>query len=233
MLRKLRQSPVPGLEDKSAGSAALFLHLKMTRGFFFPCLGTDTDTAKHTVHNSCGQLLLSKHLVLQRQRVKEQPPPLPAAQPPAALGAFLQSHQTCLCVLLLLLVFFDGLLDLGPGDFARSDLLGRLPLQLGVLLLQQTLQLLLALQLLQPPLLPLLLEGSKDQVTSSPTPSITLRSSRGGGSNQPRQEQGTPFQDQAAQLCRKRSAGLSSSGDIGRFPPASSETATAWPGPSE
>ena len=79
-----------------------------------------------------------------------------------AVRAFLRYHQTCICVLLLLLVFSDRLLDLGPGDFARSDLLGGLPFQLRVFLLQQALQLLLALQLLQPPLLPLFLEGRKD-----------------------------------------------------------------------
>lgn len=156
-LRKLSQSSVPGLEEKSSCFAAVSPPHVEKRGFF---------------------------------------PPIPQL---VALRAFPRCYPTCVCILLLLLVFPDRLLDLGPGDFARSDLLGRLPFQLRVFLLQQALQFLLALQLLQPPLLPLLLEGRKDQVMSTLPPSIP---STAEGSKQPLQEQGTPLErEQAPHFC--------------------------------
>lgn len=108
----------------------------ITVGSFAPALGEVMGTAELAAHSSCGQLLPSQHFQ-QQEGKKEQPPPVP--QPPAVLRAFPWYPQTCICVLLLLLVFSDRLLNLGPGDFAWSHLLGRLPLQLRVLLLQQPL----------------------------------------------------------------------------------------------
>lgn len=64
----------------------------------------------------------------------------------------------------VLVVSAECLFNLGPGDLGGRSHAGSLaPLELGVFLLQQALRLLLALQLLQAPLLLLLLGGGGDQ----------------------------------------------------------------------
>lgn len=93
--RKLSLSPQPR-------EAALLLHLEETGGLSFPPM-------------NAGQIQQSRPQLL----LPEQPTPL--LYPPRSWGLSVLP-PTCVRILLLLLVFPDGLLNLSPGDFARCCL---------------------------------------------------------------------------------------------------------------